>query len=113
MYTTLHQFAMSKRKYYPNKWKQIHKIPAQYFESIDFEDLMDWKLGGYELPEGVVCVIRERNLKTNKVTEHTYMQMAAAKKRTRKIMSHGNSELTICTHTAVAHLESTNYSGEL
>ena len=98
---------MSKRKYYPNKVKQIQAIPSNHFESIDFEDLMDWKLGGYELPEGVVCLLRERNLKTNKVSEYTYMQMSAAKRRTHKILEHGDSELTICTHTQVAHIDAT------
>ena len=99
---------MSKRKYYPNKWKQIKACPAEYFESIDFEDLMDWKLGGYELPEGVVCVLRERNLKTNKVSEYAYVQMSAAKRRTRKIIANGDSELVICTHSQVAHIDATN-----
>ena len=99
---------MSKRKYYPNKVKQIQAIPSKHFESIDFEDLMDWKLGGYELPEGVVCLLRERNLKTNKVSEYTYMQMSAAKRRTNKILNQGDSELTICTHSQVAHIDATN-----
>jgi len=99
---------MSKRKYYPNKWKQVKAIPSENFESIEFMDLMDWKLGGYELPEGVVCVLRERNLKTNKVSEYTYMQMSAAKRRTKKILAHGDSELTICTHSQVAHIDATN-----
>ena len=99
---------MSKRKYYPNKWKQVNAIPSEQFESIDFFDLMDWKMGGYELPEGVVCLLRERNLRTNKVTEYTYMQMSAAKRRTNTILDQGDSELTICTHSQVAHIDATN-----
>ena len=99
---------MSKRKYYPNKWKQVNAIPSKHFESIEFIDFMDWKIGGYELPEGVVCLLRERNLKTNKVSEYTYMQMSAAKRRTNKILAHGDSELTICTHSQVAHIDATN-----
>ena len=99
---------MSKRKYYPNKWKQVNAVPSENFESIDFDLLMDWKIGGYELPEGVVCLLRERNLKTNKVSEYTYMQMSAAKRRTNKILAHGDSELTICTHSQVAHIEAPN-----
>ena len=99
---------MSKRKYYPNKWKQVNAVQSENFESIDFDLLMDWKIGGYELPEGVVCLLRERNLKTNKVSEYTYMQMSAAKRRTNKILAHGDSELTICTHSQVAHIDATN-----
>jgi len=94
---------MSKRKYYPNKWKQVNAIPSKYFDSIEFEDLMDFKIGGYELPEGVVCLLRERNL-----SEYTYMQMSAAKRRTNKIIKQGDSELTICTHSQVAHIEAPN-----
>ena len=99
---------MSKRKYYPNKWKQVNAIPSKYFDSIEFEDLMDFKIGGYELPEGVVCLLRERNLKTNKVSEYTYLQMSAARRRTHKIIKQGDSELTICTHSQVAHIEAPN-----
>ena len=99
---------MSKRKYCPNKWKQVKAAPASCFESIDFDLFMDWKMGGYELPEGVVCLLRERNLRTNKVTEYTYMQMSAAKRRTNTILDQGDSELTICTHSQVAHIDSTN-----
>ena len=99
---------MSKRKYYPNKWKQVNAVPSEHFESMDFDLLMEWKLGGYELPEGVVCLLRERNLKTNKVSEYTYMQMSAAKRRTDKIIKQGDSELTICTHSQVAHIEAPN-----
>ena len=61
-----------------------------------------------ELPEGVVCLLRERKLKTNKVSEYTYMQMSAAKRRTNKIIKQGDSELTICTHSQVAHIDATN-----
>tara|TARA_B100000902_G_C27136535_1_gene826348 strand:- start:156 stop:458 length:303 start_codon:yes stop_codon:yes gene_type:complete len=99
---------MSKRKYYPNKWKQVNAIPSKYFDSIEFEDLMDFKIGGYELPEDVVCLLRERNLKTNKVSEYTYLQMSAARRRTHKIIKQGDSELTICTHSQVAHIEAPN-----
>ena len=32
---------MSKRKYYPNKWKQVNAVPSENFESIDFDLFMD------------------------------------------------------------------------
>ena len=104
---------MTNRKYYPNRWKQIQNIPAQYFEDIDFEDFMDWKMGGYEIPDNVVCLIRDRNLKTNKVTEHVYKQSPAAHKLIKKLAHKGDSELTICTHNAVAHIAPNNYIGEV
>lgn len=103
---------MSKRKYYPNKWRQIQSIPAKYFDNIDYEDFMDWKLGGYEIPDNVLCLIRDRNLKTNKVTEHVYKQSPAAMKLIDKLAYVGDSEITVCTHNAVAHIEPQNYIGE-
>ena len=104
---------MSNRKYYPNKWKQIQNIPAKYFDNIDYEDFMDWKLGGYEIPDNVLCLVRDRNLKTNKVTEHVYKQSPAASKLIHKLAHKGDSEITVCTHNAVAHIEPHNYIGEL
>tara|TARA_R100000664_G_scaffold33850_1_gene52347 strand:- start:1295 stop:1606 length:312 start_codon:yes stop_codon:yes gene_type:complete len=103
---------MSKKKYYQNNWKKIQSTPDKYFESIDFDDFMDWKIGGYELPVGVVCLIRERNLKTNKIKEYAYKQLIAARKKSKKIAVRGDSEMTICTHNEVAHVEPFNYIGD-
>ena len=99
---------MSKRKYYPNNWKQVKAASLSCFEPMEFELFMDLKIAGYELPEGVMCLLRVRNLRTNKVSEYTYQQMSAAKRRTNKILDQGDSELTICTHTQVAHIDPTN-----
>ena len=70
-------------------------------------------MGGYEIPDNVVCLIRDRNLKTNKVTEHVYKQSPAAHKLIKKLAHKGDSELTICTHNAVAHIAPNNYIGEV
>ena len=30
-------------KYYPNKWKAIKRAPAELFETLSFEEFIDWK----------------------------------------------------------------------
>ena len=74
---------------------------------------MDWKMESYEIPDNVLCLVRDRNLKTNKVTEHVYKQSPAASKLIHKLAHKGDSEITVCTHNAVAHIEPHNYIGEL
>jgi len=92
---------MSKKKYYPNNWKAFKDTPASYFEPLSFDEFMDWKMAGWELPSSVSCIIRERNLTTDKVNEYVYTRVSDAKKRCRKIMDVGESEFIVCTSDAV------------
>ena len=53
---------MTKKKpYFPNNWKQYKDAPASWFDQILFEEFMDWKIAGWEMPSSVVCMIRETN----------------------------------------------------
>ena len=88
---------MTKKKpYFHNNWKQVHSAPAEWFAPIEYDEFMDWKVGGWEIPGTVDCIIRERNLVTDKVTEYVYKRSASAQKKLRKRMEHGESEFTIC-----------------
>ena len=91
---------MAKKKYYHNNWKAIKDAPAELFDSIAFDELMDWKVCGYEIPSSVACMIRETDLKTGKVREYVYNKEGAARNRAEKIMDAGN-EFIICTADAV------------
>ena len=93
---------MSKKKpYYPNNWRAFKATPASYFESLSFDEFMDWKIAGWELPSSVSCIIRERNLTTDKVKEYTYSRVGDAKNKCRAIMNRGESEFIVCTSDAV------------
>ena len=37
-------------KYFPNKWRKVANIPADKFEPLFYEDVMEWKVAGWELP---------------------------------------------------------------
>ena len=95
---------MAKKKYFPNNWQAFKDQPEQFFLPLDFEDFMDWKINGWEIPSSVACIIREQNIKTGKVTEHVYSRLSNANKRANKIMKEGKSEFLVCTHDDIGHV---------
>jgi hypothetical protein len=58
-----------KKPYYPNNLKALSKAPSHYFEQIPYNDFMDWKIAGWEIPASVACMIREECLDTGKIKE--------------------------------------------
>ena len=94
-----------KRKYYPNKWKAIHDTPSDKFKLPDgcltFDEFMDWKIAGYELPASVCCNVRALNLRNGKVKEYVYNYRHAARKKIRKLSDSGHYELSIVERETV------------
>ena len=90
---------MSKKKqpYFPNNWEALKEVPAELFDSVPFDELMDWKIHGWEIPSSVACIIREKNYVTGKIKEYTYSRVSAAQKKARKIMDEAQSEFIVCT----------------
>ena len=91
----------TKKKYFPNNWKPIKDAPAEAFEPIEYDLLMDWKIGGYEIPQDVTAIIREQDLDTGKVKEHVYKYRHAAKKKCRKLLYEGNKEITVVQQDSI------------
>ena len=94
-----------KKPYYPNNWKAYKDAHHSFFLPMDYEDFMDWKIGGYEIPSSVVCMIRETDVKTRKVKEYIYSSERAAKNKARSIMKKGESEFIVCTPNEIHHME--------
>ena len=92
---------MAKKKYFPNNWDAYNEVDPELFETLPFDEFMDWKVAGWELPSSVTCIIRENNLKTGKITEHVYQRASAAKNKVRQLMAAGEAEFTICNHDTV------------
>ena len=92
------------KSYFPNNWAKLVNVPASYFESITYDEFMDWKIAGWELPSSVNCIIREQNTETGKVTEHVYTRKSAANKRLKKIMDECESEFVLASHDSIHHL---------
>ena len=93
-----------KKKYFPNNWKRLKDVPASYFEPIEFDEFMDWKIGGYEIPSSVKCIIRETNLSTGKVKEYTYSRHGDAQNKIDDILKKGESEFVVCDEDEIHYL---------
>ena len=97
---------MTKKKepYFPNNWKALKDAPAEAFDSIEFDEFMDWKISGWEIPSSVACVIRVHNYRTNKVTEHIYNTLSAGERKARELMLKGESEFVVYTKDQVTQM---------
>ncbi len=93
-----------KKPYFHNNWEAFKNQPAEFFLSIPFDEFMDWKIAGWELPSSCNYLIRERSLKTGKVKEYAYQKPAAARKKLEERMESGEFEFTVCNHDAVHFL---------
>ena len=93
-----------KKRYYPNKLKQLRAVPDEMFEPIEFDEFMDWKIAGWQIPNEVLCIIREEDPESGKVREFTYKREHAARKKTKEIMEAGYL-FTICTANHLEHMK--------
>ena len=90
-----------KKPYFHNNWESYKAAPDHFFQPISFDEFMDWKIGGWELPSSCNYLIRERNLNTGKVKEYVYQKPGAAKKKLEERMESGDCEFTVCNHDSV------------
>ena len=93
-----------KKPYFPNNYEYYRDCPDSFFYPIPFDEFMDWKIFGYEIPSSIDSIIREHNLETGKVTEYVYRTIDGGKKRATRIMKEGKSEFVVCTHDQVHHV---------
>ena len=93
---------MKKKKlpYFHNNWRKLKDVPAELFDSIEYDEFMEWKIGGWELPSSVCCIIRETDPKTRKVKEHVYSKPHYALQKINTLMDKGK-EFTICDEAQV------------
>ena len=85
---------MAKKKYFPNNWRLYKDSDDSMFIPHEFNEFMEWKLGGWEIPSSVCCIIRESDPVTKKVKEYVYSKPQSAVKRVQKLMDEGK-EFTI------------------
>ena len=88
-----------KKKYFPNNWRRYKDQPDEFFSLggkvyHTFDDIMEWKVGGWELPSSVCCIIRVEDKDTGKVKEYVYSNSKSAVKFCNKLMEQGH-EFTI------------------
>ena len=89
-----------KNPYFHNNWQQYKDSDDSFFFCHTFDELMDWKVGGWELPSSVCCIIRESDPITKKVKEHVYSKRKYAVKKIHSLMDAGK-EFTICDEVQI------------
>ena len=97
------------KKYFPNQWNKIARCPAEWFESIEYDELMDWKMNGWVISPPYDIIIRTRHCETGKIKEYTYIRPDAAGRRLKKLLAGQEHELIVCTHDHIQHLKPEQY----
>ena len=91
---------MKKKKYYPNNWQAYKDSDDSLFKDHNFNDFMNWKVAGWELPSSVCCIIRVTNKKSGKVKEHIYSRPYHAQNFIDKLLVQGH-EFTIVDEASI------------
>ena len=95
---------MAKKPYFANNWQEYKDTDDSNFIPHTFEEIMSWKVAGWELPSSVCCVIRVTNVDTKKVTEHVYQKRSAAQSKVDQLIDTPNIEFTVADHESIHHI---------
>ena len=95
---------MAKKDYFPNNWQEYKDADDEDFIPHTFEELMSWKVGQWELPSSVCCMVRTMNVHTKKVKEYTYQRRNAAQQKVQELINTPDIEIVVCDHQAVHYL---------
>ena len=95
---------MAKKTYFANNWQEYKDTDESNFVPHTFEEIMSWKVAGWELPSSVCCVIRVTNVDTKKVTEHVYQKRSAAQSKVDQLIDTPNIEFTVADHESIHHI---------
>ena len=93
-----------KKPYFPCNWKMYKDAPDEAFQQHTFEEMMEWKVAGWELPSDIACIIRATNLKTQRTKEYVYKRQHAAEQKVLDLMDAKTHEFTVCTHDSIHYV---------
>jgi len=94
----------NKGRYFPNNVREIQNAPDHLFIGLPFDELLDWKVNGYELPDSVFCLMRITDKDTKLVTERYYNTRHYAKKRLAKCIQQG-FEVVMVSNDGIYYIE--------
>jgi hypothetical protein len=81
-----------KKPYLPNNWDEYKNADDDAFIPHTFDEIMSWKVAGWELPASVVCIIRKTDIETKKTVEYV---------RTHAIVLPNVSLMSLLVHLAL------------
>ena len=102
------------KKYFPNKWNAYKKVPSEKFGTISFGKFMAYRVGGYDIPDDVSCIIRQEDVITGKIKEYVYKTDLGAKKRIDKLVNDylDPVNITVCDAHRIHYLPFNNANEE-
>ena len=89
-------------KDFPNSFDQIAEVDSSSFPDMDFEEFMDWRVGGWEIPGNVQFIIRAEDANTQNIKEHVYMTRRGAQNKIKKYGKAATHNLTVAGHETIA-----------
>ena len=103
---------MAKKDYFPNNWQEYKDLEDEHFIPHTFEEIMSWKVAGWELPSSVCCIIRVSNIETKKVTELVYQKHSAAQAKVNALINTHNVEVTVVDHDSIHFLTPSDFDND-
>ena len=100
---------MGKKKEFPNNWQEYKNADDDMFQPHTFEEIMSWKVAGWELPSSVCCIIRTSDLNTGKVKEYVYQKRSAAQAKVNALIDTPDIEFTVVDHESIHFLTPTDF----
>ena len=94
-----------KKPYFHNNVRNIQDAPLECFPGLEFDEFMDWKISGYEIPATVLCIIREQKA-NGKIKEHIYQRRHAANRKIKQMIYDGH-EFSIVDREGCQHVTPT------
>ena len=97
-----------RKKYFPNKAAIIQKIDSSFFEEHEYEELMEWRVCNWHIPDQFASIIRAENTRTGRIKEYVYKQGRSASKKIAELAEDENIIITVATNDAIHHLSAAN-----
>ena len=96
---------MKNNKEFPNKWKQWMNVPAEMFEPVEYETLMQMRVGDWELNPETYCLFRFKDVRTGKVKEKAYKSKKNALAALTKHAVQGDTEIVMVDDTSINYYD--------
>ena len=87
-------------KEFPNNWEDIAAADDDQFETCTFIEFMEG-MACWMIPSSHAVIMRVRNTKTNKVNEHAYKRMGAARNKLLQLVEDPHNEIIICDNETI------------
>ena len=94
---------------FPNNWQEYKDADDDMFHSHTYEEIMSWKVAGWELPSSVCCIIRASDIETKRVKEYVYQKRSAAQAKVDQLINTPGVEFTVVDHESIHFLTPTDF----